>query len=71
MSNDDSIPNGFVEFNVQSAFINHQTGEIVLLGIPEDGHNCDEMWCGSLDHVVCRAISLSRAAEQRKRKGEG
>ena len=66
MDTDNLIPVGFVEIKVQSAFVNRSRGELILLGIPQDDHDCDEMGCGSLDHVVLRVTSNSlRTAEQR------
>lgn len=29
-------------------------GEIVVLGMPRGNHNCDEMGCSSLTHVIYR-----------------
>lgn len=41
---------GFLE-----TYINQNTGEIVILGDPLDGHNCDELGCGSVGpHVMAR-----------------
>lgn len=41
---------------VDAAYIRED--DIIILGCPEDGddekHNCDEMGCGGLDHVLLR-----------------
>ena len=44
--------------NVDSVFVSEN--EIIVLGSPVDGdddmHNCDQMGCGSCDHVLMRAV---------------
>lgn len=40
---------------VTGVFVNKKTGEIVITGIPENVlHNCDQMGCSSIDHVIYR-----------------
>ena len=40
---------------VTGVFVNEKTGEIVITGIPETVlHNCDQMGCSSIDHVIYR-----------------
>ncbi len=68
--NSNNIPKGYTEidkafiadvikdkglniYNVDGVYIGK--GEIVITGIPDDElHNCDEMGCSSLSHVLCR-----------------
>ncbi len=40
---------------VTAVYIN-EAGKLVILGDPDlvPGHNCDQMGCGSLDHVIFR-----------------
>jgi hypothetical protein len=44
--------------NVDSVFVSES--EIIVIGSPVDGdddmHNCDQMGCGSCDHVLIRAV---------------
>lgn len=46
---------GFLE-----TYINQNTGEIVVLGDPLDGHNCDELGCGSVGPHVMARFRLTR-----------
>ena len=51
------VPDGYKEVTeiVTGVFVNEKTGEIVITGIPETVlHNCDQMGCGSIDHVIYR-----------------
>ena len=64
--NDDRTPKGFWEIE---AYTNGY--QIVVMGYPPDNdeldappyHNCDEMGCGSLDHVVARIPIMSPMPE--------
>lgn len=51
------IPEGFKEIsNVDGVYVSDD--EIVITGIPDEddeSHNCDEMGCGSLSHVLFRS----------------
>lgn len=38
--------------DVEATFLGR--GEIVVLGMPRGNHNCDEMGCSSLTHVIYR-----------------
>ena len=48
---------GFIEIETDGVFYNTKTNELVVLGIPSEQqeHNCDEMGCGSMEHVLIRA----------------
>ena len=50
-----SSPKGYEELkNVHGVYISNT--EIVICGIPEsEEHNCDEMGCSSVWHVIFRA----------------
>jgi len=51
------VPDGYKEVTeiVTGVFVNEKTGEIVITGIPETVlHNCDQMGCSSIDHVIYR-----------------
>jgi len=51
-----NTPKGFIKLPTYAVFI--KGNRLIVLGEPdsEDGrHNCDEMGCGSLDHVIVRA----------------
>lgn len=47
------IPDGFEK---HECYINRETGEVVVMGWPseDNDHNCDQMGCGTLSHVVAR-----------------
>ena len=48
---------GFIEIKTDGVFYNPKTNRLVVLGSPSKNqeHNCDEMGCGSMDHVLIRA----------------
>jgi hypothetical protein len=49
------IPDNYKLLGFLETYINQNTGEIVILGDPLDGHNCDELGCGSVGpHVMAR-----------------
>ena len=53
----DNTPRGYEKIDCE-VFINHSTGEIVIIGeVDEEDeiHNCDEMGC-SRDHVILRTF---------------
>ena len=52
-----TVPKDFTEVKADGVFYNSKTGEIVVCGQPEDdyeSHNCDEMGCATLSHVLLR-----------------
>lgn len=38
--------------DVSNIYINNDT--IIVTGIPEENHNCDEMGCNSIEHIIYR-----------------
>lgn len=57
--NDCTVPEGYMEIvDIENVYYNPDNGEIVICGIPdsddEELHNCDQMGCGSLSHVLIR-----------------
>jgi hypothetical protein len=60
-----NTPAGFVEMkNVTAVFMGDD--EIVILGTPDeevnDLHNCDDMGCSSVEHVIFRAKFIDGTA---------
>jgi len=49
---------GHIEIHTSGVFYNPTTKEIVVLGVPSEDHNCDhncdQMGCGTMDHVLMR-----------------
>jgi len=51
------IPKGWRELKDCCVHINESNTEIVITGMPQqdsDNHNCDQMGCGTLDHVILK-----------------
>ncbi|MWV44808.1 hypothetical protein GRF59_14400 [Paenibacillus sp. HJL G12] len=50
-----NLPKGFEEREDATVYMSHQ--EIVVTGIPadEESHNCDQMGCSSVEHVIFRS----------------
>lgn len=49
----DDIPEGYIKLQVDGVFYGKR--EMVITGVPFRGdHNCDEMGCSSIGHVIVR-----------------
>jgi hypothetical protein len=49
-----NIPNGWLEWVDVAVY--RKENRLVILGIPDEGHNCDYMGCGSVGpHVIAHA----------------
>lgn len=59
-----SIPNEFIPEKAELIEAYRTKTEFIILGDPEDikEHNCDEMGCGTLTHVIFR-IPIQKRAE--------
>ena len=58
-----TVPKDFMEVETDGVFYNPKTGEIVVCGQPEDddeSHNCDEMGCATLSHVLLRGYEFKK-----------
>jgi len=72
-----NAPKGFIKLPTYAVFI--KGNRLIVLGEPyseDETHNCDEMGCGSLDHVIVRGsahkIGITiRAAELRVQTESG
>lgn len=51
---EDGLPMGFKRLTtVENVFVSGD-GQIVVTGVPDKDHDCDEMGCGNVDHVLIR-----------------
>lgn len=41
-------------YDVSNIYINNNV--VIITGVPEKGHNCDEMGCNSIEHVIYKGF---------------